>query len=164
MASHDVEQAANEIIKEIWDDLTDRRYINHELTGCDKRMPREIRNVWRKAIEPRLAAAESDLALALDRIALRAVSDESRDANADLARVTADNRRLVAELYLREDPSAKLAEVCRERDRVTAERDAAIADRDSWKERAERAERARDAASCAWGEAAKRGKTPGGEG
>ena len=179
MASHDVEQAANEIIREIWDDLTDRQCIKHELTGCDKR---EIRNVWRKAIEPRLAAAESDL-----------------------ARVTADNERLVAELYLREDPSAKIAEVCKERDRVTAElasrqmqcaravgtvyeadgmsdhpadwdtivehigrseRDAGavsdriaelLNDRDSWKERAERAERARDAASCAWGEAAKRG-------
>ena len=142
----------------------------------------------------------------------------------DLARVTADNGRLVAELYLREDPSAKIAEVCRERDRVIASlldrtRSAnfawqhATGNVGTWSDLAdlvnwcaEQAERvsglermiaahewaasidgypactecgesphATDTGTgepipgthipgCAWGEAAKRGKTPGGEG
>lgn len=49
--------AIDKAVQAIWNDLTDRRGIKHELTGCDPEIQEEIRGVWRRQIQ---AAVEAE--------------------------------------------------------------------------------------------------------
>ena len=49
--------AIEKAIKAIWADMTDRRGIKWELTGCEPQFQEEIREVWRKNMRKVAAAA-----------------------------------------------------------------------------------------------------------